>query len=120
MLWLKFDQSIGAARSGGVRYFPTLPTLKRRKKMVRSITINPVLNGWVCQVGCQTVVFTDLIKMTAEIGNYYRNPEALEKIYIENAVNKPMNNVPEPYNQPQGYSPAKAQCETPLPQRDRF
>jgi len=59
--------------------------------MVREITIRPVLNGFVCQVGCQTVVVGSIDVLVDGIRDYYRNPEATEKKWIECAINKTMN-----------------------------
>lgn len=56
--------------------------------MIREITITPVLNGFVCKVGCQKVVFDSLATMVREIEVYYRNPEGTEKRYIKEAINK--------------------------------
>jgi len=65
----------------------------------RTITIVPALNGFVCQVGCQQVVFNDVAVMCCHITAYYKNPEAVEKSFIEQAVNPMNSSVP----QPQGY-----------------
>jgi len=56
--------------------------------MIRDLTIHPVLNGFVVQVGCQQLVFTDRTTMAREIDRYYENPETVEKAYVANAVNK--------------------------------
>lgn len=66
--------------------------------MVRDIRIKPVLNGFVCEVGCQTVVFNDLSDMTNQIKRYYKNPEEVEKEFITACLNKTMGNpcVPNP------------------------
>jgi hypothetical protein len=75
--------------------------------MVRPIQILPVLNGYICTVGCQQVVFQDRKQMLTEIGKYYQNPEATEKRYIKDAINKMDQNpcVPQACNtacEPQG------------------
>lgn len=67
--------------------------------MVREIYIIPVLNGFVCKVGCQTIVFTTLANMTAEIERYYENPNKTEKEYINKAVNRTIKS-PEPEPEP--------------------
>lgn len=70
--------------------------------MTRIISITPVLNGFVCQIGCQTVAFNDAKLMAKEIVRYYKNPEAVEKEYVKNAVNKTMlMDVPQPSLPPQ-------------------
>jgi len=61
--------------------------------MTREIKITPALNGFVCKVGCQTVVFVSISEMVRNIEAYYKNPEALEKEFVAKAVNK-MNNGP--------------------------
>lgn len=47
--------------------------------MLRPITINPVLNGFVVQFGCQQLAYTDTTKMLGDIGDYLREPEETEK-----------------------------------------
>ena len=61
--------------------------------MIREITITPVLNGFVCKVGCQQVVFTSAVDLALAIEAYYKNPEAVEKEFLAKAVNK-MRDVP--------------------------
>lgn len=63
--------------------------------MTREITIQPVLNGYICNVGCQRVVFQDRKQMLAEIGKYLEKPDDTEKRYIKDAVNR-MPDVPQP------------------------
>ena len=55
--------------------------------MLREITIRAVLNGWIVQVGCQTVVFDDSSKMMGEIHDYLRYPRSVMERYKEDAVN---------------------------------
>lgn len=64
--------------------------------MAREINIRPVLNGFVCQIGCQTVVFDDTKHMAKEIERYYKNPEKVEQEYLENALNSHNMTVPQP------------------------
>jgi|GEM_PF-3554782 len=47
--------------------------------MLRPITINPVLNGFVVQFGCQQLAYTDTTKMLGDLGDYLREPEETEK-----------------------------------------
>ena len=54
--------------------------------MLREITIRAVLNGWIVNVGCQTVVFTDMETMLTEINFYLTRPIAMEEKY-KDAVN---------------------------------
>lgn len=49
--------------------------------MIHEITIRAVLNGYVVQVGCQTVVFQSQEAMLSELGQYLRDPEGMEKRY---------------------------------------
>ena len=56
--------------------------------MIREITIKPVLNGFVCKVGCQTVVFGDTATLASQIKAYYDDPERTEATYLKSAVNK--------------------------------
>lgn len=77
--------------------------------MVRDIIIKPVLNGFVCQVGCQTVVFNDLGEMTSLIKGYYKNPEEVEKEFITNCLNKTMGN-PYPCNPPPPMPQTPTEC----------
>ena len=63
--------------------------------MTREIIIRPVLNGFVCDVGCQRVVFTDKQTMLGQLSEYYDKPEEVEQRYRQRAVNK-MSEGPEP------------------------
>ncbi len=55
---------------------------------MKNITIEPALNGWICKVGCQTIVFVDRPRMLSEIDRYIQDPAGVEKEYLENTVNK--------------------------------
>ncbi len=66
---------------------------------MRPITITPVLNGFVVDVGCQRVVFGSILELSQEITRYFKHPEEVEKEYCERAVNKPVTQNP-PENQP--------------------
>jgi|GEM_PF-4083944 len=60
--------------------------------MIRSINIEPVLNGFVVKVGCQIVVFKSIHDMVDHICNYYANPEDYEEQFIkECTVNDMLN-----------------------------
>ena len=61
--------------------------------MIREITITPVLNGFVCKVGCQKVVFQSVVDLVRAIERYYQKPEETEKEFLAGAVNK-MNDGP--------------------------
>ncbi len=55
---------------------------------MREINIRPALNGWVCQIGCQTIVFNDKTHMLNEIGRYIDDPKAIEAEYWRHSPNK--------------------------------
>lgn len=57
--------------------------------------IRPVLNGFIVECGCQSVVISTVAQLAAEIAAYYTDPTATEKRYIANAVNKPSFAQPE-------------------------
>jgi hypothetical protein len=59
--------------------------------MPREITIRPVLNGFVVDVGCQRVVFSTTKQLGIAVEEYYNHPDEVEAKYRENAVNKIMN-----------------------------
>ena len=42
----------------------------------------------MCKVGCQTVVFNTVSDLARNIEAYYKNPDAVEKEFIAEAVNK--------------------------------
>jgi hypothetical protein len=65
--------------------------------MVRSINIVPVLNGFVVQVGCQTVAFNSVGSLACAIAEYYQNPEATEKKFVKERVNNTMDSPSQVY-----------------------
>ena len=54
----------------------------------RSMEIKPVNNGYIVQVGCQTVVFESLTDMLNVINSYYKDPEGVEKLFHEGKLFK--------------------------------
>jgi len=56
---------------------------------MRTLMIDPVLNGFIVKCGCQKVVFNSLNVMAEEIKKYFKNPEQVEKEYMDNAINRP-------------------------------
>ena len=66
--------------------------------MPHEINIKPVLNGFVCRVGCQTVVVKSIPELGAEIMRYYREPQKVEDEYRKDAVNKVPELAPQPVN----------------------
>ena len=61
---------------------------KQAKHMAREVNIRPVLNGFVCQVGCKTVVFQTTRELAVAVEEYFNHPDETEKRFIEKAVNK--------------------------------
>lgn len=57
----------------------------------RPINITPVLNGFIVSVGCQTVVIQSPQELGARITEYYKDPTAVERIFIQNKVNDTMD-----------------------------
>lgn len=57
----------------------------------RTIVIEPVLNGFIVQVGCQRVVVKNVGELSGEIARYYSNPLETERAYVAQAVNKTMD-----------------------------
>jgi hypothetical protein len=49
--------------------------------VIRDINIKAVLNGYVVQVGCQTVVFSTRTDLILALNSYLENPEQTEKQY---------------------------------------
>lgn len=60
--------------------------------MLRSISIEPVLNGFIINIGCQKVVFNKLDELIVELNDYYLHPDIVEERFLKNAVNKTMDN----------------------------
>jgi len=89
--------------------------------MLRNISISPVLNGFVVQVGCQQLAYTDTNKLLGDLGDYLRNPEETEKRLIEKeGINKQhtmgSNLMPAP---PQGESLCGSDMAVLAVERDR-
>lgn len=78
---LAVPQQLGQYAQAGVA--EALPSPR-----VRELHITPVLNGWLVQCGCKTIVFTNLNTLTQEIHNYYSDPDTVSKRYLKEAVNK--------------------------------
>lgn len=60
--------------------------------MIHEIKIKAVLNGYIANVGCQTLVFDSREKMLKELDAYLEKPEETEKRYRESALNKDILN----------------------------
>lgn len=63
---------------------------------MNNILIEPVLNGWKVQCGCQQVVFTDVDKLCGELKAYLTDPQTVQKRYLHDSVNARWTNTPEP------------------------
>lgn len=59
-------------------------------KPPRDITIKPVLNGYVVQVGCQVLAFNSRSDLLHELQRYFEDPEGVEKAYRGNALHAEM------------------------------
>ena len=60
------------------------------RNVPREITIRPALNGYICKVGCQTVVFQSRELMITALRDYLENPNTIEALYQRNAMHKEM------------------------------
>ncbi len=58
------------------------------KNPMRSVIIEPALNGWIVRIGCATMVALFKEGMLSEIGRYIDDPKGVEKEYATNAVNQ--------------------------------
>lgn len=56
--------------------------------MMKPVTIKPVLNGFVVEVGCQTVVFQSVDKLIDSLRKYQADPDTVEQMFMKNAVNR--------------------------------
>jgi hypothetical protein len=56
--------------------------------MTREIIITPVLNGFICKVGCQRVVFESVATLVQNLEVYLKDPNVTEERFIRDAVNK--------------------------------
>lgn len=69
--------------------------------MIRPITIKSVLNGFIVEVGCQTVVFGGeqaITELSLAMEHYFRNPEDAVKHWTTNSINAKHTNRPDvPY-----------------------
>jgi hypothetical protein len=55
--------------------------------IMKTITISPVLNGFLIKAGCQTVVFTTVEDVCNQLRRYLTDPLLTEKDYLNNALN---------------------------------
>lgn len=73
------DCVTGTAPGG---YPPPEPPIRVNSRAVRNIAINPVLNGFIVAVGCQTVVFKSDTELLLALAEYLKNPSKVEDEYI--------------------------------------
>ena len=55
--------------------------------MFREITIRAVLNGWIVQCGCQTVVYQERNQLVSDLDAYLKDPKATEERFLKASVN---------------------------------
>lgn len=89
----------------------------------RPISIVPVLNGFLVQVGCQQVVMTSITDLADGIRDYYKDPTSVERWFLANKrVNNTLEDQPvcEPAAPSQSYGecakspePTSAGCDAP-------
>jgi hypothetical protein len=74
--------------------------------MIHEIHIKAVLNGYICNVGCQIVVFTRREDLIAELDGYLQRPDTYRDNYEKHALNKDLLKCPAPVNpqcEPRGF-----------------
>lgn len=81
------------------------------KNVMREVKVIPVLNGFIVSVGCQTLIFNRIEDVAEKLIAYQKNPEAVEKLFIENSVNSTMSNQPE-LMRPERYIDNSSTCES--------
>lgn len=64
------------------------------KGRIRSINIDPCLNGYVCRIGCQIAVFNKAEDMVEAFARYLNDPETTEEEW--QAKSLVFNTAPEP------------------------
>lgn len=70
--------------------------------MLRRISIEPCLNGFIVNVGCQVLAYTSIDKLIFDLNQYLRKPEETEKrIVEEEGINK-RHTLNEPFNAANG------------------
>ena len=73
--------------------------------MIRTLTIETLLNGFTLQCGCQRLAYTSTEEMLKDIGDYLKDPVTTEKrILVEKGFNRKHTlgdqYVPEPADYP--------------------
>ena len=54
---------------------------------MKQITINAAMNGFIAKVGCQTLVFQSVDLLCEELKRYLKDPNVVEKEYIDKSIN---------------------------------
>lgn len=80
--------------------------------MNRPVKISFALNGFVAEVGCQTLVYNDLTQLLGDLKSYLQDPEATEKRFRANALNTKvtLGDQPQPAGCYQAPPPLGAYC----------
>lgn len=79
--------------------------------MNRQVKIVPVLNGFICHVGCQTVVFESRERMVITLQRYTEDPIAVEREFMTKSINPDLRELPL-VPQPSCAADVIAQCAT--------
>lgn len=56
--------------------------------VMREVRIQPVLNGFMVQVGCQSLVFNRIEDVADNLVAYQKDPAGIEKKFVQACVNK--------------------------------
>lgn len=62
---------------------------------MRAVTVTPVLNGFIVNVGCQHLIFNTIEEVAAELVRYQKEPQKVELEYRKKAVNDTLGDVPQ-------------------------
>ena len=78
------------------------------KNMIRTLTIETLLNGFTVQCGCQRLAYTSTEKMLKDIGDYLKDPEATERrILVEKGFNRKHTLGDQPAQDSESYPSAR-------------
>lgn len=55
-------------------------------KKYRSFKVDVVNNGFIAEIGCQRLVFKTLIDVADALTEYWKDPDSVEKSYMENSI----------------------------------
>jgi len=75
--------------------------------MIRDIKIKAVLNGFIVECGCQTIVFNNIDELTVELNRYLNSPDKVEKYWMSNSINSK-------HTSPSIPESGRPSCETPV------